>query len=85
MIIYFAVRGITMKEVKTSKGLLKFNRNTAIICGGTFILMGAGIATGTLIEAEKEILYLSGAGIASCSLFSFDIAAKAHKQLKKTK
>lgn len=74
-----------MKEVNLEKGLLKMNRNLAILTTGSFVLMGIGMATGKIVSTEPVISYLSGGLLGINAVITGSWAYNSHKQLKKTK
>ena len=74
-----------MKEIQTEKGLLKITRNLSAFATSSFVLMSAGIASGTLTSQEPTVRYFAGGLMIDNALISGKMTYDANKQLKKLK
>lgn len=75
-----------MKEVKTSAGTLRFNRNLSLIATAGCLTVGTLICTGNLVVPVEQTTQMICGGIANlCAIFPATLAYNNHKQLKKIK
>ena len=74
-----------MKEIKISKGLVKFNACGFAISSGAFALMGIGIATGTITTVSEPINYIAGGLLGVNSIICGKLSYDCSKTLKKEK
>lgn len=75
-----------MKEVTTSVGTLRFNRDLSLIATAGCLAVGTIICTGNIaIPVEQTTQIICGGIVDLCAIFPGSLAYKNHKQLKKLK